>query len=137
MSTSPTNPAPGESDSFRWKYGIIAVALGLGAVLAAERPLARSHWNGFHSRNSDYPVAAVIGAYFGGRASSSATKDAQDRAATAESDKAKTSQPYSAPWTHRPRKSYYHGSRSNRDHARATGTAPSVRRRLRRSPRVV
>jgi hypothetical protein len=41
MSTSPTNPAPGESASFRWKYGIIAVALGLGAILAGAIPLVR------------------------------------------------------------------------------------------------
>ena len=90
MSTNPATPSPHDSDSVRLKYGIIAVALGLGAILAAVLIVLWRDPTGAASILGIVisPIAAVIGAYLGVQISSSAAKDAQDRAATAENDKA-------------------------------------------------
>jgi hypothetical protein len=79
------NP-PTDTDTARWKYGIIVVALGLGAILAAVLIVLWRNPTGAGSVLGIVisPMAAIIGAYFGIQVSSSAAKDAQDRATTAE-----------------------------------------------------
>jgi hypothetical protein len=67
------------------------VALGLGAILAAMAIILWRDPNGASSTLGivTSPLAAIVGAYFGVQVSSSAAKDAQDRADRAERDKAK------------------------------------------------
>ena len=80
-----------DNDSLRWKYGVIVVALGLGAILVAvlivlwRDPTGAAAILGI----TISPIAAIIGAYFGIQVSSSAAKDAQNRAADAEDVKDK------------------------------------------------
>jgi hypothetical protein len=91
MSTNPATPSPDDSDSVPWKYGIRAVALGLGTILAAALIVLWRDPNGAASTLGIVisPITAVIGAYLGVHVSSTAAKDALDRAATAERDKTK------------------------------------------------
>lgn len=90
MSTSPTAPSGSDSDRVRLKYGVLAVALGLGAILAAVVIVLWRDPTGAASILGIVisPIAAVIGAYFGVQVSGSAAKDAQARAATAQNNQA-------------------------------------------------
>jgi len=76
-----------ESDGSRWQFGLIAVAIGVVAILAA---FALVMWNWRDDRGLvalgviASPIAAMVGAYFGVQVSASAAKDAQNRAAASE-----------------------------------------------------
>ena len=84
------SPRPAvDTDVWAWRYGVIVVALGMGAILAAVLIVL---WRDPAGAGSVLgvvisPIAAIIGAYFGIQASHSAAKDAQNRATTAEADK--------------------------------------------------
>jgi hypothetical protein len=86
----PTSSPLGDSDNLRWRYGIVVVALGLGTILVAVLIVLWLDPSGAGSVLGIVisPIAAIIGAYFGIQVSSSAAKDAQDRADMAENDKA-------------------------------------------------
>lgn len=87
MSTS----EPGSGNNCRrWQFGLIAVALGVLAILAAFRLVM---WNWRDGRGLvalgviASPIAAMVGAYFGVQVTVAAAQDAQKRAATSESEK--------------------------------------------------
>jgi hypothetical protein len=87
QATSPQDKA----DDSRWRYGLIAVAVGVAALVLAALIIV---WVNPSNAASVLgviasPVAAIIGAYFGVQVSGSAAKDAQVRAAAAEEDKTK------------------------------------------------
>jgi hypothetical protein len=88
--TGPASSPPDDTDTLRWKYGTIVVALGLAAILGAVLIVLWRDPSGAGSIVGvvSGPIAAIIGAYFGVQVSSSAAKDAQKRAAKAEDDKA-------------------------------------------------
>lgn len=78
----------GDDERLRLKYGILAVSLGLGAILVAVLIVLLCDPNGGPYLGTVIsPIAAVTGAYFGIQVSSSAAKDAQVRAANAEAAK--------------------------------------------------
>jgi hypothetical protein len=89
--SGPSSGPAGDNDAYRWKYGITVVALGVGAILVAVLIVLLLDHDGASSilGIATSPIAAIIGAYFGVQVSSSAAKDAQDRATEAENDKAK------------------------------------------------
>jgi hypothetical protein len=87
-----TGSASTNTETVRFKYRIAVVALGLGAIIAATAIILWSNPNGASTTLGivTSPIAAITGAYFGVQVSSSAAKDAQDRADKAERDKAQS-----------------------------------------------
>jgi hypothetical protein len=90
MTADSTNQPADDSDNSRWRYGLVAVALGVGALSIVAPIIVWLNPTGAASVVGVVasPIAAIIGAYFGVQVSGSAAKDAQDRAATAERDRA-------------------------------------------------
>ncbi len=91
MTRTQTTSPQADTDSDRWKYGLIAVALGVSALVLAALLLVWRHPSDAASVLGvvSSPIAAIIGAYFGVQVSGSAAKDAQDRARAAQDDKTK------------------------------------------------
>jgi hypothetical protein len=90
------NPPPGEQ---RWTSGLVAVAVGVGALLIAFVIVA-TKWKDTTGIAAlgviASPIAAIVGAYFGIQVSATAAKDAttsaekaQERVQSAETERAR------------------------------------------------